>query len=223
MKKTAISCLLLMLLGCAHEIPQGIAFKKPEQLKLNSASHWDILAHNEAMLIVKALKNSSTLPLFIKEPNNTFPFAKTYQHLLTSNLVSQGATVQTQQDFNTATVSYTVDVIKHAAHYHENMALLTPLAEGVYYLATTFLGKGVHDVTTTAIEIVKSPFYAAVDQVKPNLATPVEVVITTQITMGKSVLSSDSRIYYVEKANLPQYTYREPEAAPHRFNVSDQQ
>lgn len=223
MKKTVISCLLLVLVGCAHEVPMGTAFKKPEQLKLNSASHWEILAHNEAELIMKTLKNSSTLPLFIKEPNNSFPFAKTYQHLLTSNLVSRGATVVTQQEFNSAIVTYTVDVIKHAAYYKENMSLLTPLAHGVYYLAATVLGKGVHDVTTTGIEIVKSPFYAAVDQVKPNLSTPVEVVITTQIVMGNLVLSSDSRVYYVEQGNLPQYTYRAPDAAPHQFTVSDQQ
>lgn len=223
MKKTAISCLLLVLVGCAHEVPVGTAFKKPEQLKLNSASHWEILAHNEAALIMKTLKNSSTLPLFIKEPNNSYPFAKTYQHLLTSNLVSQGATVSTQQEFNSATVSYTVDVIKHAAHYKEMMGLMTPLAHGVYYLASTVLGKGVHDVTTTGIEIVKAPFYAAIDQVHPSLSTPVEVVITTQIIMGNLVLSSDSRVYYVEPGNLPQYTYHAPEAVPHRFTVSDQQ
>lgn len=223
MKKTAISCLLLVLVGCAHEVPMGTAFKKPEQLKLNSASHWEILAHNEAALIMKTLKNSSTLPLFIKEPANSFPFAKSYQHLLTSNLVAQGATVTTQQEFNSATVTYSVDVIKHGAHYKDMMGLLTPLAHGVYYLTSTVLGKGVEDVTTTGIEIVKAPFYSAIEQVKPSLTTPVEVVITTQIIMGNLVLSSDSRVYYVDQGNLSQYTYRAPDAVPHRFTVSDLQ
>jgi hypothetical protein len=167
------------------------------------------------------LKKSSTLPLYIKEPDNSFPFAKTYQHLLTSNIVALGGSVVTQPEFNTATVKYTVDIIKHSAHFKENLALATPLAQGVYYLAATFLGRGVHDVTTTAIEIAKAPFYAAIDQVKPNIATPIEVVITTQIVMGNQILNSDSRVYYIERGNLPQYTYSAPPVAPHRYTVSD--
>lgn len=223
MKKIAISSLLLLLAACAHEIPSGVAFKKPEQLKLNSASHWEILAHNEAALIMKALKNSATQPLFIKEPAHSFPFAQTYQHLLTSNLVAQGATVITKPEFNSATVTYTVDVIKHAAHYKEHLSLMTPLAHGVYFLTSTVLGRGVEDVTTTAIETVKAPFYAAIDQVKPNLASLAEVVITTQIVMGNLIVSSDSRVYYVARENLPQYTFNAPEQPPHKFVVTDQQ
>ncbi len=223
MKNIILGLVALVVAGCAHEVPQGVAFKKPEQLKLNSASHWEILANHEAGLIMKTLKKSSALPLYIKEPANSFPFATTYQHLLTSNIVEMGGNVVIQPEFNTATIAYTVDIINHNAHYVENMGLVTPLAQGVYYLATTVLGRGAHDVTTTAMEIVKSPFYAAVDQVKPNLATHVEVVITTQIVMGNQILSSDSRIYYVERGNLPQYYYQAPPPPTHQFTVSDVQ
>lgn len=223
MKKLIIASMVLLLGGCAHEVPQGVAFKKPEQLKLNSASHWEILANNEADLIMKTLKKSSTLPLYIKEPSGSYPFAKTYKHLLTSNIVARGGYVVTDPEFNAATISYTVDIVKHSANFKENMKLATPLAQGVYYGAATVLGRGVHDVTTTAIEVVKAPFYAAVDQVKPNLATPVEVVITTQIVLGNQILNSDSRVYYIEKGNLQQYYYPEPSAVPHQFKVSDLQ
>lgn len=223
MKKIILALTALLLGGCAHEVPQGVAFKKPEQLKLNSASHWDILANHEAGLIMKTLKKSSTLPLYIKEPEHSFPFARTYRHLLTSNIVSMGGSVVTKPEFNSATIQYTVDIIRHSAHFKENMALATPLAQGVYYLAATVLGRGVHDVTTTAMEIIKAPFYAAVDQVKPNIATHLEVVITTQIVMGNQILNSDSRVYYIERGNLPHYSYNEPPAAPHQFKVSDVQ
>ena len=221
MKKIVLASIALLVSGCAHEMPMGVAFKTPEQLKLNSAAHWDILANHEAGLIKKTLKNSSTLPVFIKEPADSFPFAQAYHHLLTSSLAAQGATIVTRPEFNAATISYVVDIVKHSANYTENMALPTPLGHGVYYLLATALGKGVHDVTSTAIEVVKAPFYAAVDQVKPNLATHVEVVITTQITMGNQVLNSDSRVYYVERGNLAHYAYHAPEALPHHYTVSD--
>ncbi len=223
MKKIVIAAVAVLITGCAHEVPMGAAFKTQEQLKLNSAAHWDILAHHEASLIKKTLKNSSRMPIFIKEPDKSFPFAKTYHNLLTSSLAALGATILTQPEFNAATVQYTVDIINHAAHYTQNMGLPTPLGRGVFYLATTALGKGVHDVTTTAIEIVKAPAYAIVDQVKPNFATLSEVVITTQIVIGNQVLNSDSRVYYVEPGNLGQYAYREPEALPHHYNVTDYQ
>jgi hypothetical protein len=223
MKKTVLFSIVVLGAGCAQEVPMGAAFKTPEQLKLNSAAHWDVLAQHEAEWIKKTLKNSSRLPVFIKEPDKSTPFAQSYHQLLTSHLAAQGVTVVTQPEFNTATIRYDVDVIKHAAHYTQNMGLPTPLAQGVYYLAASALGKGLHDVTTTAIEVVKAPFYAAVDQVKPNLATAVEVVITTQIIIGQQVLHSDSRIYYVERGNLSHYAYREPEPLPHRFPVSDRQ
>ncbi|NOT86033.1 MAG: hypothetical protein HOP02_14905 [Methylococcaceae bacterium] len=223
MKKIALSTVALLIAGCAHEIPMGAAFKTPEQLKLNSAAHWDVLAHHEAGLIKKTLINSSRMPVFIKEPDKSYPFAKTYHNLLTSSLAAQGVTIVTQPEFNAATIRYDVDVVKHNANYTENMGLPTPLGHGVYYLAVTALGKGVHDVTTTAIEIVKAPFYAAVDQVKPNYATHVEVVITTQVVLGNQVLNSDSRVYYVERGNLPHYAYHEPEPVPHHYTVSDYQ
>jgi hypothetical protein len=224
MKKIVLSSVAaLLIVGCAHEMPVGAAFKTPEQLKLNSAAHWDVLAHHEAGLIKKTLKNSSRLPIFIKEPDNSFPFAQTYHNLLTSSLAAQGAMIVTKPEFNAATVQYKVDVIKHAPHYTEMLGLPTPLAHGVYYLAATALGKGVHDVTTTAIEVVKAPFYAVIDQVKPNFATCSEVVITTQIVMGNQVLNSDSRVYYVERANLSHYAHHAPEPLPHHYTVTDYQ
>ena len=223
MKKIVLASVALLVVGCANEMPIGTAFKTPEQLKLNSAAHWDALAHHEADLIKKTLKKSSKLPLYIKAPDNSFPFAAAYHELLTSSLAAQGATILTRPEFNAATIRYSVEIIKHAAHYTEKMGLPTPLAHGVYYLATTSLGKGVHDVTTTAIEVVKAPFYAVSDQFKPNFATCDEVVITTQIILGNQVLNSDSRIYYIERDNLAHFTPRAPEALPHHFAVSEHQ
>lgn len=222
MKKIAITSLVFLVAGCAHEVPMGVAFQKPEQLKLNSASHWEVMAHNEAGRIVKALKNSAGLPVFIKLPAKASPFAAAYHHLLVSNLVAQGVTVVTQPASNSAELSYNVDVIKHPTNYTEQMGFMTPLAQGVYHLATTSLAQGVHDITSSAIELAKSPFYAAIDQVKPNLATPTEVLITTQVTVGNLVLSSNSSAYYIENANLSQYSYREPDRGPHQFTVSNQ-
>jgi hypothetical protein len=221
MKKMVLASTVLLMMGCAHEMPVGVAFKSPAQLKLNSAAHWDVLAHNEATLIKKTLKGSSTLPVFIKEPVQSSPFSKAYHQLLTSNLAAQGATILTKAEFNAAVINYTVDVIKHNASFKELGGLPTPLAHGVYYLASSALGRGVHDVTTTAIEVVKAPFYAVADQVKPNFASPVEVVITTQIVLGNQVLNSDSRVYYIEEGSVSNFAYRAPEPLPHHFKVSD--
>lgn len=223
MKKIVLASAVLLIAGCASEMPMGAAFKTPEQLKLNSASHWDVLAHHEAGLIKKTLKVSSKMPVYIKEPDKSYPFAKTYHNLLTSSLAAQGMTIVTKPEFNAATIQYTVDVVKHAGHYTQNMGLPTPLGHGVYYFAATLLGKGVHNATTTAIEVVKAPLYAIVDQVKPNFATSSEVVVTTQIIMGNQVLNSDSRVYYVEQANLGHYAHHEPEPLPHHYTVTDYQ
>lgn len=221
MKKIILIPVALLMFGCAHEMPTGEAFKTTEQLKLNSASHWDVLAHHEAGMIKKTLEKSSKLPVFIKEPDKSFPFAKAYHNLLTSSLASEGVTIVTQQASSAATINYVVDVIEHSARYRENKALAKPLAKGVYYLAASALGKGVYDVTTTAMEVVKAPFYAVGGQIAPDFSTPAEVVITTQIVMGKQVLNSDSRVYYVDKRNLAHYSQRAPIPFPHHFTVTD--
>lgn len=223
MRTIVLSMAAMLIAGCANEMPMGAAFKTPEQLKLDSAAHWDVLAHHEAGLIKATLSKLSKTPVYVKMPDNSFPFAKAYHSLLTSSLAAQGMMIMTQPDFNAAVIEYHVDSVKHAPHYTKNMGLPTPLAHGVFYLAATALGKGVHDVTTTAMEVVKAPFYAVVDQVKPNFATASEVVITTQILLGKQVLNSDSRVYYVDQRNLGHYAYHAPEALPHHYTVTDYQ
>jgi len=221
MKRIVLFSAALLISACAHEMPNGEAFKSTDQLKLNSASHWDVLARHEAGMIKHTLSKSPGLPVFIQEPNAGFPFATTYHHLLTSSLAAKGVPVITKPDFNAATISYVVDVVEHSPRYRENQALATPLAQGVYYLAGTYLAKGAYDVTTTAMEIVKSPFYAFGNQVAPGFATSVEVVITTQITKDQRVLNSDSRVYYVDKGNLAHYSRQAPIPLPHRFTLTD--
>ncbi|MDO9142611.1 MAG: hypothetical protein Q7U38_20000 [Methylobacter sp.] len=220
MKRIALFSAALLISACAHEMPKGEAFESTDQLKLNSASHWDVLAQHEADMIKQTL-SASSLPVFIQEPKAGFPFARAYHHLLTSRLAEKGVQVVTRPDLNAATISYVVDVVEHSPRYRENRALATPLAQGVYYLAGTYLAKGAYDVTTTAMEIVKSPFYAFGNQVAPGFSTSVEVVITTQIIKERRVLNSDSRVYYVDKGNLAHYSHQAPIPLPHRFTLTD--
>ncbi|MFU8789176.1 MAG: hypothetical protein ACNA7G_09100 [Methylobacter sp.] len=220
MKRIALFSAALLMSACAHEMPKGEAFESADQLKLNSASHWDVLAQHEADMIKQTL-SASSLPVFIQKPKTGSPFATTYHHLLTSRLAEKGVQVLTKPDLNAAAISYVVDVVEHSPRYRENRALATPLAQGVYYLAGTYLAKGAYDVTTTAMEIVKAPFYAFGNQVVPGFATPVEVVITTQIAKDRRVLNSDSRVYYVDKGNLAHYSHHAPIPLPHRFTVTD--
>ncbi|MDT8407583.1 MAG: hypothetical protein RQ715_10075 [Methylococcales bacterium] len=225
MKKIVVcSVVLLMLGGCAHEMPVGKAFETPEQLKLNSAFHWNVLARHEAGMVKKTLESFSNLPVYIKPPAPRTPFMQAYHHLLTSNLAGQGIAIMTEPEFkfNVATISYVVDIVQHPSHrYKEHRELTKPLARGVYYLTATALAKGAYDITESAIDVIKVPFYAVGNQLKPDFSSLAEVVITTQMTMGKQVLNSDSRVYYVEKANLAHYDYGGPVPLPHHFTVTD--
>ncbi len=224
MEKIVLFSLALLMSGCAHEMPIGEPFKSSVQTKLNSASHWDVLAHYEAAVIRNTLvKKSSRMPVFIKKPDKSFPFAQAYHHLLTSSLAAEGVALLTKPEFNAATISYVIDVVEHSGRYQENRALLTPLSRGVYNLASTTLGAGIADVATTTMEVIKSPFYAIGGQITPNYATLVEVVITTQMSRGTQMLNSDSRVYYVEKSNLPHYTFQKTNPLPHHFTVTDHQ
>ena len=226
MKKVVLLFTALAVVGCAKEMPTGKAFNESTQLKLNSASHWDVLANHEASMLAETVSSYQNLAVYIKKPSRDVPFLRGYRHLLTSRLVKEGVNVVTEPSFDTATVSYVIDWIQHPTHdYREDNALATPLTQGVYSIAATFLAKGVFDLTETAIDLIKVPAYTLANQFKPDFSTHTEVIITTQIVMGKSVLNSDSRVYYIEQANLPHYFYKKPKvkALPHHFNVTANQ
>jgi hypothetical protein len=76
MKKIILFPVALLMLGCAHEMPRGEAFKTTEQLKLNSASHWDVLAHHEAGMIKKTLENLQNCRSLSKNPIKAFLLLK---------------------------------------------------------------------------------------------------------------------------------------------------
>mgnify|MGYP000214465452 CR=1 FL=1 len=224
MKKIVLFFTVLFISGCAHEMPYGKGFQSTRQLKLNSASHWDTLAEHEAGMISKTLEFLPNVRVYIKRPAVKVPFAKAYHHLLTSRLAAEGVYIVTEPDFNTAIIKYSVDVIKQPARYEEDRVFETTLAQGVHFLSGTAIAKSIFSVSIAALDVVKVPFYVIGSQ-NDTFSTPTdEVVVTTQIIMNKQVLNSDSRVYYIENANIPHYTYRIPVPAKkiHTFNVTNQ-
>jgi len=194
--KIKFICLLIVVTisGCAYqsvgknERPEGVALSKTAQGKYASASHWQLLANNEAKLIRSRLDRA----LYIEKPSASSIFFDTYHNLLTSSLVQNNSIVLKDKLPSAITVTYDVNVVTHEYGKKES-ELTTPHSKLIYY------------ITTDAAEIIKAPFYAIKDQMLKNLSTITEVVITTQAHQNSLILFSNSNVYFIEPNNDMNY------------------
>jgi hypothetical protein len=202
MKKIALAVIMpLIMSGCAYqstetyERPDGKASSeypnKANQTKISSASHWQLLAENEAKLLKQRFTNN---PIYI-EQHNSSNFSDTYFNLLSSSLVSNGAQVLlTNDNSKNINVSYKVNVVnnnwgKQPPEFH---------VRTVHGIVVNYILAGVPEILQAPIQLVKDKFIK-------NLSTTTEVIITTQATRNNQLLYSASNVYFIEGINQDEY------------------
>lgn len=208
MKGLLAAMTIPLLTGCAYqstgvyERPEGKAFNIPSQFRIASATHWKLLAENEA----KILKPRIAGKPIIVERNRTSRFSDTYHNLLTSSLVQSGANVFTEYRPDNVKVSYDVHIVNHAG------GKMTPgLADRDHWPA---LSAAAYYVFSEVVGIAKVAPAVFAEQMTKNLSSATEVVITTRAIHNARLLYSAANVYYIDGINQGEYLPALPPAPP---------
>lgn len=209
-KGIALCAALSVLAACGSNnylpYPRATMFAGSEQQKLQSASHWDVLARYESEQILSSFGDATAeaRPLFLNSPDeNASPFVTAYHDLLISSLVSNGADVMLSPEDALLTVNYDVQVVEHL-----NRERL-PARPGTY-TALVAVAAGLAESRKWGDEaLVLVPIALAADLWnnfrKDTDAAVTEVIITTRIQDNRQITHSDSRIYYFSPEDMAHY------------------
>ncbi|MFP8967953.1 hypothetical protein ACKC9G_15340 [Pokkaliibacter sp. CJK22405] len=206
-----LSLLAFALGGCQQwneqnlksPVPQAETYPYTTQQKMQTAHHWDVLASDMANQIAMSLPDRN-MTVYVDEPAEQTDFAKAFHQMLQSQLMKHQVIVAVDPVGGAAHVKYSAQLLQHQgidgakAVPGTYTVLGTGLAvmrnavkhswEGSY-LALPLLGLGADYLTgrTTSIE-------------------GAEVLITTQMVYGSTLLMSESDLYYINKEGAGHYT-----------------
>ena len=207
MKYSTPVLLTLLLSGCAYqptgvnEKPDGIAVNSPQQRRVASTLHWQLMAENEVKLLGQRVTGK---PFFVAK-NPTSIFSRTFQNLLTSGLVKNGGDVYLADAPGNVKITYEVQVVhqyggKQTSGLHGDFPL--PITGIAYY----FLSEAAGLVKVTPAVLSGEMF--------KNLSSTTEIVLTTQATQNAKLLYSASNVYYIEDINQWDYLAPMPQPLP---------
>jgi len=197
----------LLLAGCSSKYsayPLAIKPEYSEQQKIQAAAHWNAIANNEAGLMLKKLASQSALVYVDGNSGGNSVFANAYAELLTSALVQSGTTVLLNSNRVTHTVYYDIQVV----HHHNGRGplpvkpgFLTALAATVFLIDST---ENWSHPSLVAVPLLAASEYALYKS-KFDYTPVTEVIITTKLKNGNSLISSNSSIYYFNAKDSGHY------------------
>ena len=208
MKKARLALMVLLgaLAGCAHErlpYPKAVVGPGLEQLKLQSAAHWNLLASNETEQIFQVLPNYSTFYVSAN-PDTGIPFLDAYHEMLISHLVKGGAEVVLNADDALYQVEYEIQTVKHRRKEQQR---LQPGTATAFVAVGELLDEASH---WGQRELVLIPVAVGVDLWNafwPNTSEETtEVIINTRLHDGRRIVAADSRVYYFNARDLHNYS-----------------
>lgn len=219
-KTTALVAASLVLTGCFNvntsQAPIAKTYAYSEQLKMQAAHHWNVLAAHQAeqILASERLKGQT---LYIADADGHSAFNEAFSALLTSQLVSRHGSVSLNSG-NSLQVSYQVQVVEH----QDRGAIRAP------HGAWTALAAGIAVATIpynnwSEPSLALIPVAALVDVFSGSWVSESnqEVVITTQVSDNQRILYSTSNIYYINGGDSDHYKAIRSPAPAQSMSVTD--
>lgn len=197
MKKYIISGLAgLLFLGCStpyREAPLATNFKNVNQKKIESLSHWKLIAQDLVKnLTPKIQKNSK---IYITQKTDT-PFDKNLYTFLKNYLVQNGYNVVINPNYSNITLTYSSNILPFQGKYtpkrRDLMGSLVLLGAGVAVVSSssTAIATGGAITGLEAINII--------DSLKSETGASVyELSVNVEILDNQKYVSSVNRIYYI--------------------------
>ncbi len=226
----AFATLALPLGGCFYantaQAPIATTYPYSEQQRMQAAHHWDVLAGHEASGIL-ASNRLRLRDIYIRGDINMpegmhvgGEFNRGFEDLLTSRLVSRGASVTTAPTANSVTLEFHVEVVNHRdrGFIRPPQGAFTALTSGIAVATIPF-----NQWSEPALGLIPAAIGADITSGSWTYEGNEETIITVQAVEGERILYSSSNIYYTNRGDRRHYApYRVPQApATPTVSVSD--
>jgi len=207
----------LFLSGCGtpQHNPYPIA-THPEtryQLKMQAAAQWQALAQHQAKTISSEISPAAVI--FVRETKNPSTFARAYNKMLKSALISSGFAVSNSEAGAQQVVTYDAQVIQHKDRDSLRNAIGAASATTMGYL----IAKNMSNTDQLAAAVVSlSVAYDYLQWSDDEAPTPdTEILMTTEVDQGDKKIYSNTTIYYLNPGDIGLY---KPGASEKTFKIT---
>jgi len=183
--------------------PRAIMFETSSQQKLESASHWSMLAAHEATKIQEILPGDALLGLPGVNLSRS-PFEQAYRNMLTSHLVSSGVKVALSPASAKYRLDYDIQVVRHTSR--DTLVPRPGTATAFYAIGRT--ASNVHKWSKPYDVWIPVTIGAEVLTLlwRDTEETITEVVVNNRVHDGVQLLTASSNVYYFSDDDLHNYT-----------------
>jgi len=208
-----IAISLLLFSACSYkytEAPLATNFKKSNQKKIQSASHWKVISKDLAKSVVEKVGLNQSV--YISKTKNNMKFEKSMHKLFISALVNQGMKVSINKTSKDILINIDIETIKftkNRAMLARNGGVLTLLTAGVWSLNGIYEASGGSAAaaaggTITAVGVDAYNWYNSEYASGP---TPQhEIIITVSAEKGNQYITNYNNIYYIADEDKKLYS-----------------
>lgn len=210
----ALAASAVLLAGCAapySEAPTATNFKTEQQKKLQSVSHWQLIAEDTSAQLVSVLP-SEKKRIYVVQNDKQSAFQKAFNQQLISSLIAAGYPVMKHQNMgDTLTVEVKVDPVRFSENPKrtQNVGEATTLAGGLWVLRDIY-----SNVSAGAGMMAAAVGYDVFNYVNSENSsgkTPkTELLVTTTVSDNNRFYANSSNVYYTTASDWYNYTTAKP-------------
>lgn len=204
----------MLLAGCVApytEAPVATNFKKEDQKKLQSASHWQLIAEDTSAQIIQALPRTQQ-PLYVVQNAEQSPFQKTFNQQLISSLIAAGYPVMKHpNDGYTLTVDVKADPVrfsnqpKRTPHAGE----ATTIAGGLWVLRNIY--RNTSPGAAMMGTALSYDIYNFLNSKNASGPTPkTELLVTASVSDNNRYYANSTNVYYTTDNDWHNYKSQLP-------------
>lgn len=204
----------MLLAGCVApytEAPVATNFKTEYQKKLQSASHWQLIAEDTSAQLISRLPRTQQ-KLYVAQHSELSPFQKAFNQQLISSLIAAGYLVmKTPNEHNTLTVDVKTDPVRFSKTPKRTPYIgeATTLAGGLWVLRNIY-----RDTSPGAAMMgaaVSYDIYNFLSSEYAAGATPkTELVVTASISDSTRYYANTTNVYYTTDSDWHNYAAQLP-------------
>lgn len=199
----------MLLAGCVApytEAPVATNFKTENQKKLQSASHWQLIAEDTSAQLIRALP-STQQPLYVAQTAEQSPFQKAFNQQLISSLIAAGYPVMKHPNGgSTLTVDVKADPVRFTKNPKREPAVgeATTLAGGLWVLRNIY--RNTSPGAAMMGGAVSYDIYNYLNSQYASGPTPkTELVVTASISDRNRYYANSTNVYYTTDSDWHNY------------------
>ena len=208
----AASCALVGISGCTtpySETPIATNAPTENQLKLQAASHWQLIAQDAAARLTASLEKRA---LYVRQDDQQSPFERAFTQQLISSLIAAGYPVMKSPDYpDVMVVDVSAEAVKFAPERQAGRSLIgapTLLAAGLWAAGeaiTMAPGDAAGALALGGLGLSEAHEYFTSERASGPIPRT-EIIVTTQVSNANRYLAQVTSAYYTTESDYHLYS-----------------